>query len=149
VTFSKQRIHYRRSLQTQRVIRAVSNPYTTILGHMTGPQLLRRPSYDIDIEKVRKFLPYARSTASPLKSTQIRGGWTSTGGSMRQRSGSAAYEHQSGCAFDTRNRSDALGRRDARKGGVAKERVLNCLSKEEFAEYLARRPDRHPVNVRR
>ena len=37
---------------TERIIRAVSNPYTTILGHMTGRLLLRRPGYDIDIEKV-------------------------------------------------------------------------------------------------
>jgi hypothetical protein len=29
----------------------------------------------------------------------------------------------------------------ARKGGVPKECVLNCLSREEFAEYLARRRD--------
>jgi hypothetical protein len=41
-----------RAAQTERIIRAVSNPYTTILGHMTGRQLLRRPGYDIDIEKV-------------------------------------------------------------------------------------------------
>ena len=27
----------------------------------------------------------------------------------------------------------------ARKGGVPKERVLNCLSKDEFAAYLERR----------
>ena len=32
----------------------------------------------------------------------------------------------------------------ARKGGVPKERVLNCLGKDAFAEYLARRRDRHP-----
>ena len=38
--------------QTERIIRAVSNPYTTILGHMTGRQLLRRPGYEIDTEKV-------------------------------------------------------------------------------------------------
>jgi hypothetical protein len=29
----------------------------------------------------------------------------------------------------------------ARKGGVPKERVLNCLSKNELAEYLERRRD--------
>src|SRR5215213_10616951 len=28
--------------QTERILRAVANPYTTILGHMTGRQLLRR-----------------------------------------------------------------------------------------------------------
>jgi DNA polymerase (family 10) len=38
--------------QTERFIRAVANPRTTILGHMTGRQLLRRPGYDLDIEKV-------------------------------------------------------------------------------------------------
>jgi hypothetical protein len=41
-----------RETQTERIIRAVSNPYTTILGHMTGRQLLRRRGYEIDIEKV-------------------------------------------------------------------------------------------------
>lgn len=38
--------------QTDRLLRAVANPHTTILGHMTGRQLMRRPGYDIDIEKV-------------------------------------------------------------------------------------------------
>ena len=41
-----------REAQTQRILRAVANPYTTILCHMTGRQLLRRPGYDIDIDKV-------------------------------------------------------------------------------------------------
>jgi DNA polymerase (family 10) len=41
-----------RKVQTDRLLRAISNPHTTILGHMTGRQLLRRPGYDIDIEKV-------------------------------------------------------------------------------------------------
>lgn len=39
-----------RKAQTERIIRAVANPHTTILGHMTGRQLLRQPGYDIDIE---------------------------------------------------------------------------------------------------
>jgi DNA polymerase (family 10) len=38
--------------QTRRVIKAVSNPHTTILGHLTGRLLLRRPGYEIDIEPV-------------------------------------------------------------------------------------------------
>jgi DNA polymerase (family 10) len=40
--------------QTDRIIRAVANPYTTILGHMTGRQLLRRPGYEVDIESILK-----------------------------------------------------------------------------------------------
>jgi DNA polymerase (family 10) len=38
--------------QTERILRAVANPFVTILGHMTGRQLLRRPGYEVDIEKI-------------------------------------------------------------------------------------------------
>ncbi|GJM28716.1 MAG: DNA polymerase/3'-5' exonuclease PolX [Cyclobacteriaceae bacterium] len=37
---------------TKRLIRAIENPYTTILGHPTGRQLLKREGYPIDYEKV-------------------------------------------------------------------------------------------------
>lgn len=41
-----------REEMTQRVCRALENPYTRILGHPTGRLLLRREPYDIDIEEV-------------------------------------------------------------------------------------------------
>ena len=37
---------------TNRLIRAIENPYTTILGHMTGRQLLIRPGYPVNFKKV-------------------------------------------------------------------------------------------------
>ena len=37
---------------TKRLIRAVENPYTTILGHLTGRLLLRREGYPVDHRKV-------------------------------------------------------------------------------------------------
>jgi DNA polymerase (family X) len=37
---------------TNRLITAIENPYTTILGHMTGRQLLIRPGYPVDFKKV-------------------------------------------------------------------------------------------------
>src|SRR5690606_26504749 len=37
---------------TQRLITAIENPYTTILGHPTGRLLLSRPGYPIDFKKV-------------------------------------------------------------------------------------------------
>ena len=33
--------------QTERILKAIKNPRTTILGHMTGRQLQRRPGYDM------------------------------------------------------------------------------------------------------
>jgi DNA polymerase (family 10) len=37
---------------TKRLIHAIENPYTTILGHMTGRQLLIRPGYPVNFKKV-------------------------------------------------------------------------------------------------
>jgi hypothetical protein len=38
--------------QTERMIKAIRNWNTSILGHMTGRQLQRRPGYELDINKV-------------------------------------------------------------------------------------------------
>lgn len=38
--------------QTERIIRALHNPYADILGHMTGRLLLRRPPYALDVQAV-------------------------------------------------------------------------------------------------
>ena len=37
---------------TNRLLKAIENPYTTILGHMTGRQLLIRPGYPVNFKKV-------------------------------------------------------------------------------------------------
>lgn len=42
----------RREEQLKRVIRAMENPYTTMLGHPTGRLLLSREGYDIDMREV-------------------------------------------------------------------------------------------------
>lgn len=41
-----------REQMTERMLRAVENPYLRIVGHMTGRLLLRREGYDIDVEAV-------------------------------------------------------------------------------------------------
>ena len=126
-----------RTAQTERIIRAVSNPYTTILGHMTGRQLLRRSGYDIDIEKVlaacAEYGVAVEINANPWR-LDLDWRWHET-----------ALRH--GCMMSIN--PDAHSTREidlthwgvemARKGGVPKERVLNCLNREEFAEYLANR----------
>ncbi|MBX5457026.1 MAG: DNA polymerase/3'-5' exonuclease PolX [Thermogemmatispora sp.] len=38
--------------QTERMLRAIANPYVTIIGHPTGRLLLERPGYTLDIEAV-------------------------------------------------------------------------------------------------
>jgi DNA polymerase (family X) len=125
--------------QTERIIRAVSNPYTTILGHMTGRQLLRRPGYDIDIEKVLAACAEhgvaIEINANPWR-LDLDWRWHETALNL-------------GCMMSIN--PDAHSTREidlthwgvemARKGGVPKQRILNCLSKEKFAEYLEGRRD--------
>lgn len=41
-----------REEMTRRLIRAIENPYTTIIGHLSGRLLLARDPYDFDLERV-------------------------------------------------------------------------------------------------
>jgi len=41
-----------REQQTERILRAMDNPYFGILGHATGRLLLRREGYELDIERI-------------------------------------------------------------------------------------------------
>ena len=76
-----------RDEQTKTHHRRRFNPYTTILGHLTGRQLLRRPGYDVDVEAVLQPAP---STGSPSRSTAIPSDLSLTGAGTRRPSSSAA-----------------------------------------------------------
>jgi len=41
-----------RAAMTERLLRAIENPYTQIIGHPTGRLLLRREAFDYDMEKI-------------------------------------------------------------------------------------------------
>jgi DNA polymerase (family 10) len=133
-----------RETQTQRIIRAVNSPYTTILGHMTGRQLMRRPGYALDIERVLSACARAgvavEINANPWR-LDLDWRWHQTA-------------LQLGCLMSINPDAHSTGEIDlthwgvvmARKGGVSKDRVLNCLSRKKIEEYLeqrrARRLDR-------
>ena len=126
-----------RNAQTERIIRAVSNPYTTILGHMTGRQLLRRPGYDIDIDKVlaacAKHKVAVEINANPWR-LDLDWRWHRK-----------ALEF--GCTMSIN--PDAHSTREielthwgvemARKGSVSRGKVLNCLSLPQIESYLEER----------
>ena len=126
-----------REAQTERIIRAVMNPRTTILGHMTGRQLLRRPGYDVDIPRVlaacARHGVAVEINANPWR-LDLDWRWHQTALDL-------------GCMMSVN--PDAHSTREidlmhwgvemARKGGVPKARVLNCLSLAKIASYLAAR----------
>jgi len=123
-----------RTDQTERILRAVANPYTTILGHMTGRQLLRRPGYDVDVEEIlgacAKHRVAVEINANPWR-LDLDWRWHRRGLEL-------------GCVFSIN--PDAHSTREidltrwgiamARKGGVPPDRVLNALELSAFREYL-------------
>jgi DNA polymerase (family 10) len=129
-----------RAVQTERVLRAVANPHTTILGHMTGRQLLRRPGYDIDIERIlaacAKYGVAVEINANPWR-LDLDWRW-----------------HQKaielGCSFSINPDAHSTGEIDlikwgvvmARKGGVSSDRVLNAFDLPDFQNYLVARKAR-------
>jgi DNA polymerase (family 10) len=129
-----------RKAQTERLLVAVANPYTTILGHMTGRQLLRRPGYDVDIARVLAACGQ-HGVAVEINANPWRL-------DLDWRWHSRALEL--GCMMSINPDAHSTDELDlirwgvtmARKGGVPKDRVLNSLSLREFAAYLRRRKAR-------
>jgi DNA polymerase (family 10) len=122
--------------QTQRILRAVANPYTTILGHPMGRQLLRRPGYEFDIERVLRACAKHRVAveinANPWR---LDLDWRWHGRAL-----------ELGCIFSINPDAHSTSELDlmqwgvliARKGGVPRERVLNCRGPRAIAGFFER-----------
>ena len=136
-----------RRAQTERIVRAVSNPFTTILGHMTGRMLLRRPGYDIDVERVlaacAKHRVGVEINANPYR---LDLDWRWHGRAL-----------ELGCMMSINPDAHSTEELDltrwgvvmARKGGIPPQRVLNCLCLEEVLVFLAERRERMLARSRR
>src|SRR4029453_19410508 len=129
-----------RKEQTDRILTAVANPRTTILGHMTGRQLLRRPGYEVDIERI------LGACAKHGVAVEINGKpWALD---LDWRWHRRALEL--GCMMSINPDAHSTDELDlthwgvemARKGGVPAERVLNCLTLQEITRHFTRRRKR-------
>jgi DNA polymerase (family X) len=128
-----------RASQTERILRAVANPYTTILGHMTGRQLLRRPGYDMDIDAILTACAdhgvAVEINANPWR-LDLDWRWHQRGLEL-------------GCIFSINPDAHSTSEIDlmqwglamARKGGVPPDRVLNALDLGPFRQYLEARKE--------
>jgi DNA polymerase (family X) len=126
-----------RTAQTDRLLRAISNPHTTILDHMTGRQLQRRPGYDIDVEKV------LRACAGHGVAVEINAHpwWLDLDWRWHQ----TALDF--GCMMSINPDGHSIRELDhmhwgvemARKRGVTADRVLNAVSLAQIRQHLRRR----------
>jgi DNA polymerase (family 10) len=126
-----------RKAQTERLLRAISDPHTTIIGHMTGRQLQRRPGYEIDVEKV------LRACAKHDVAVEINAHpWRLD---LDWRWHQAALDF--GCMMSINPDAHSVPELDhmhwgvemARKGGVPANRVLNAMSLADITRYLRQR----------
>ena len=127
-----------RERQTARIIQAIRNPYTTILGHMTGRQLLRRPGYDVDIQAILKACATCHVAveinAHPWR-LDVDWRWHQMAiefGCML----SINPDAHSTTEIDNIQWGIAM----ARKGGIPPERVINCMSVHQFKQFISAKP---------
>src|SRR5215204_2900425 len=133
--------------QTDRIIRAVSNPFTTILGHLTGRMLLRRAGYEVDIDAILSACA-EHGVAVEINANPHRL-------DLDWRWHRRALEL--GCMFSINPDAHSFDELDltrwgvlmARKGGIPPERVLNSLDLKRITAFLdsrriARTRDRRP-----
>ncbi len=122
---------------TERLVRAIRNPHTTILGHATGRLLLRREGYPIQVERVLDALA-ERGVALEFNANPYRM-------DLDWRYLKAAKERGVKVAINSDAHSVeeidtmALSTGTARKGWLTKEDVLNAMSLKEFMRYLRSR----------
>ncbi len=125
---------------TKRIIRAIENPYTDLLGHPTGRLLLSRDAYKLDVKKIIDACS-ANDVAIEINSNPRRldldWRWI-------------YYARNKGCKFsinaDAHSNEDILytgyGISIARKGGIQTGEVINCYDENKFRKFLKRKAGR-------
>ncbi len=122
---------------TSRIIKAIENKHTDVLGHPTGRLLLARDSYKLNIKKVIEACSKNDVTieinASPHR---LDLDWRNI-----------YYARELGCKFAINPDAHSVkgieetefGINIARKGGIQNNEVINCYSEVEFEQYLKRK----------
>lgn len=122
---------------TERLVRAIENPYTTILGHPTGRLLLSRQGYPIDYKEVIDCCAangvVIEINASPYR-LDLDWRWIEYALDRNVMLSINPDAHEMQGYHDMH-----YGVAAARKGGLTKNMTFNALSLVEMEEYLGRR----------
>jgi DNA polymerase (family 10) len=126
---------------TKRIIKAVENPYTDLLGHPSGRLLLSRDPYKFDVKKVIDACA-ANEVAIEINASPQRldldWRWI-------------YYAREKNCLFSINPDAHSIenisyikyGVLTARKGGVKNSEVINCFLLEKFKQFLNRKVKRN------
>ena len=126
---------------TSRIIKAIENPYTDLLGHPSGRLLLSREAYQIDSKKIIDACAdnsVAIEINSNPKRLDLDWRWI-------------YYSREKGCLFSINADAHATteisylkyGITVGRKAGLTKGEVINCFTPESFSHFLNRKVKRN------
>jgi len=122
---------------TSRLIKAIENPYTTIVGHMTGRLLLIRPGYPINYRKVIDACA-ANGVVIEVNANPYR---------LDMDWSQIPYAIKKGVMISINPDAHSIKEIDniqwgvaaARKGGLTKQMTWNALTSEKISKYLKTR----------
>jgi DNA polymerase (family X) len=125
---------------TQRIIKAVENEYTDVIGHLSGRLLLLRDAYKFNVEKVLDAC-VKNNVAVEINSNPRRLDidWRYI-----------YYARDKGCKFAINADAHSITEIDlikygvmmGRKAGLQKSEVINCFDVKSFVNYLNRKRKR-------
>jgi DNA polymerase (family 10) len=122
--------------QTNRILRAMDNRYFNILGHATGRLLLKRPGYEIDVERVVEHAQQNRCYFE-INSSPDRLDLSASNARLAREAGVKVAITTD--AHSTREFAYLrFGVDQARRAGFGKTSILNCFSWPELEGILKR-----------
>jgi DNA polymerase (family 10) len=130
------RFNLSRAQQTERILRALDNPYVTLLAHPSGRLIGEREPYDVDMLKIVRKAK-ARSVYLELNAHPERLDLTDTNCRMAKDEGVLVAIDSD--AHDTGQLSNLrYGVGQARRGWLGREDVLNTRGLRELKQLLGR-----------
>ncbi|MFC3415615.1 helix-hairpin-helix domain-containing protein [Algoriphagus hitonicola] len=129
---------------TNRLLTAIQNPYTTILGHPTGRLLLRREGYPIDhkaiIDACAEHNVVIEINANPWR-LDLDWRWVRYAMEQGVKLAINPDAHEMDGYADMK-----YGVLVGRKGGLTKEMTLNALVREEISTYFESRKNKIKID---
>jgi DNA polymerase (family 10) len=125
---------------TQRILKAIENPFTDLLGHPSGRLLLSRDPYKFDVKKIIDACA-ANKVAIEINAHPRRldldWRWI-------------YYAREKGCLFSINPDAHSIKEIDlikygiisGRKGGLQSAEVINCFNLTDFKNFLNRKVKR-------
>jgi DNA polymerase (family 10) len=119
------RFGFGKEQQTERILRAMDNRYFNILGHPTGRLLLKRPGYELDVQRI---VHHAKHNGCFFEINSSPDRLDLSAENARLANAAGVKIAVSTDAHSTREFGTILyGIDQARRAGLDRSAVLNCL----------------------